>query len=66
MLFKFVDHAPGGALLARMIKGGLSVSEAGPDEVFVSVTEGEEWADEADWIRTIEGHYACVFDDAPQ
>jgi len=61
-MHKFVDTEVGGDLLARMAKGGLNVSEAELDEVYVSVLPGEEWADETAWIQAIEAHYACVYD----
>ncbi len=68
MLFRFVDTVPGGPLLQRMLKGGLNVKVAGHnhDEVFVTVNEGEEWVDEDAWVRAIEAHYACVFDDTTE
>ena len=69
MRHKFVDLEPGGALLSRMLKGGLNAEVIGStfeqptnDEVFVTVVEGEEWTDMDAWIRAIEEHYACVFD----
>jgi hypothetical protein len=61
-MHKFVDQEVEGDLLARMVKGGLNASEAGDDEVYVSVLPGEEWADESAWIQAIEAHYACVYD----
>ncbi len=61
--FKFVDTNVASGLVNRMIKGGLSATTSGIDEVTVVVAEGEEWADEAAWVRAIEEHYACVFDD---
>ncbi len=61
--FKFVDTNVASGLVNRMIKGGLSATTSGIDEVTVLVAEGEEWADTDAWIRAIEEHYACVFDD---
>ncbi|KKK79229.1 hypothetical protein LCGC14_2835630 [marine sediment metagenome] len=68
MRYSFVGKNPGDALLSRMLKGGLDATVAGyrEDEVFVTVVEGEEWADEDAWVRAIEEHYACVFDDATE
>ena len=71
MHYRFVDQEVGGKLLARMLKGGLSASinpDDWPhsDEVTVRVLEGEEWVDEDAWVRAIEAHYACVFDDAAE
>ena len=62
MMFCFVDNEVNGELYAKMAKGGLNVSEGGHDEVYVSVANGEEWADEDAWIRSVEAHYDCVFD----
>ena len=63
-MYKFVDKVAGTDLLSKMLKGGLEAKVAGHnrDEVFVTVAEGEEWADTDAWIRAIEDHYACVFD----
>ncbi len=62
--FKFVGQVVDKDLLSKMLKGGLDATVAGhnKDEVFVTVVEGEEWTDEAAWIRAIEEHYTCVFD----
>ncbi len=66
MLYRFVDTVPGGPLLERMLKGGLEAKVAGfnHDEVFVIVNDDEEWADVDAWVRAIEAHYACVFNDS--
>jgi hypothetical protein len=67
MRYAFVGKNPNGGLLSRMLKGGLdakTVSMFNNDEVFVTVVEGEEWVDEDAWVRAIEEHYACVFDDS--
>ena len=63
-MYKFVDKVTGKDLLSKMLTGGLEATVAGhnKDEVFVTVVEGEEWADVDAWIRAIEEHYACVFD----
>lgn len=76
MHYKFVDKTPGGNLKQRMLKGGLIVWAAtqddahtaaeADDEVWVIINDNEEWADEDAWVRAIEAHYSCVFDDAAE
>ncbi len=66
MHYQFVGKNPNGGLLSRMLKGGLEATAPGydQDEVLVAVADEEVWADEDAWVRAIEEHYACVFDDA--
>ena len=68
MAYRFVVKNPNGGLLSRMLKGGLEATAPGydQDEVLVAVADEEVWADEDAWVRAIEEHYACVFDDTTE
>ena len=66
MHYQFVPKVSGGDLLGRMLKGGLDAEVTGywDDAVLVAVVDEEVWADEDAWVRAIEEHYACVFNDS--